>query len=223
MKAIDLRKKTIKNFLITIVIAILLSVGMFINSKEKDILEKQLKKLQSDVRNVDRKASDLASKQQEITKYVHIWKNLQDHKKSLDGIDMDIVNAVMNTLARKYFIVSPEIKLALPDVINSGIFKTSKIDVVHTKAILRFKALDDAHSMQYLNDFFEQISGYFAIQNINITRKANLSNQDFVSISKGKFPNIINVSTEFEWYAFKSRNLTNNKTNNKKSKRLIKL
>jgi len=223
MKAIDLRKKTIRNFVIAIVIAILLGVGMLFNNKEKVILNEKLKNINSEVSKLDKKSQDLESKQKEITKYIHIWKNLKENKKSLIGINMDEVNSMLDSLSRKYFVVGTDIKLGLPNLIKSGIFNTKKIDVVYTKAILKFKALDDASSMRFLNDFFQNIPGYYAIHNISIERRSTLSNQDFVSISKGKFPNIINVSTEFSWYAFKSRNFSIKDDNNKKSKRLIKL
>ncbi|MBL6664947.1 MAG: hypothetical protein ISQ34_03795 [Rickettsiales bacterium] len=222
MKAIDLRKKTIRNFTIASVLVLFLGIGILFNNKEKDILEQKLKAVKKETTQIDQKSQDLKSKQREIAKYIEIWKNLEENKKSLNGIDMDEVNSMVDSLAKKYYISSTDIKLGLPEPINTGIFNTKKIDVLYTKTIFDFKALDDASAMSFLDEFFNNIPGYYTISNVGITRKSTLSNQDLVSISKGKFPTIIEVNVQFFWYAFKSRDLIVRQADNKKSKRLIK-
>ena len=222
MKAIDLRKKTIRNFAIALVITALLGVGIWINNKEKDNLEKRLKNIKGEISKLDNKSRNLESKQKEITKYIEIWKRLPENKKETDGINMDNVNDLIASIARDNFIVDTEIKLGLPNPIKKGIFNTKKVNVLYTKATLKFKALDDNSAMN-LYEFFNSIPGYYAVKNITMNRRSAFSNEDFVNISKGKFPRIIDASAEFYWYAFKSKNLPKNNKNNKKSKRLIKL
>lgn len=223
MKAIDLRKKTIKNFTIALVVVLLLAVGVLLNNKEKDALDKKLKSVKTEVSSLEQKSRELEGQQKEITKYIEIWKSLRENKKDLDGINMDEINNMINVISKKHFIVGTDIKLSLPEPIKTGIFNTKKIDVLHTKTILRFSALDDASAMSFLKEFFHNIPGYYAISNIKIDRKSSLSNQDLVSISKGKFPNVIDVEVQFFWYVFKSRDLTINSGDDKKSQRLIKL
>ena len=69
MKIIDLRKKTLKNLSISIVILSLLGVGYFLNSRSKNSLDEKIKKSKSEISSVKSKSTNLEN----FEKLKKIW------------------------------------------------------------------------------------------------------------------------------------------------------
>mgnify|MGYP000418605314 CR=1 FL=1 len=216
MKIIDLRKKTLKNLSISIVILSLLGVGYFLNSRSKNSLDEKIKKSKSEISSVKSKSTNLENKHMEIKTYVEAWRNIKANKIDENGIDMDKVNQILSDTARKYNISKTEIKVNLPNNIKSGIFNTTKTNVLFTEAFLSFQSFDDASAILFLKDFLDSINGYHVIDKILIEKMNNLENKDFINISLGNNPDIISVKTNFFWYSFKGNGTSS------QSNRLIK-
>lgn len=223
MKAIELRKYTIRNFSIGAFIALILGGGLFYNNYAKKSFRENVQKINSDTSSLENKTNELIGKQKEITKYVNIWRKLPDNKKDLQGIDMDEVNNLFSVLAKKHLITNVDIKVNLPQKVNGGIFNTKKIDVYYTRAILTYNSLNDVNAIKFAKDFLNLIKGYNVVASINISKGNALSSQDLISISKGKFPKLLSVKVDFHWYSFKNQQLNLRNKDNDNKKRLINL
>lgn len=221
MKIIELRKKIIFN-IATSAVAIAVFCGcLFYNSVKTTQLKKAAEAITLETSQIQAQAEELQSKTLDIKKYLAIWENLDEKRKSTNGIKMDEVNLLLSSNAIKYNVSSPTIKVTLPETLTNGIFNTSTITTSFSVVDLEFKALDDRRALSFVNDFTNSLPGYVVINSVEIKKDKNYSNEDLIAISSGQGSGIVDGKITFSWYAFRDKKATSedlNKTTNKDKK-----
>jgi hypothetical protein len=203
MKILELRKKIIINSIASFCLLSVFCGCLFYNMYQRNKMQTQAKQISDATSQIQRQASELQSKVLDIKKYMAIWRELDNNKKDLSGIKMDNVNSLLSSLSTKYDIFSPQIKVNLPENLNSGIFNCSTIKVSFTTVSISFGALDDKRALSFIDDFTNSLPGYVVINNVEIKRDKSYNYDDLVAISSGKGSGNIKGSLIFYWYAFK--------------------
>jgi hypothetical protein len=204
MKILELRKKIVVNAIAT---CLAIFVGcVFYNIHKNDQMKKEAEAIVSETSRIQAESEELQGKTLDIKKYIAIWRNLDEKKKSATGIlKSDEIDKLLSASAIKYNISEPIIKVSFPEALSSGIFARSTITVSSSSITLTFKSLDDGKALSFINDFINSLPGYVVISSMELKKDKSYSNEDLVAISSGKGSGIVNGSLNFFWYAFKNK------------------
>ncbi len=205
MKALDLRKKIVKNFSISGLILVIIVAIFFLNDYQKTFLEEKIKRTEQETSELTAKTLQLQNKIFEIKKYLAASRDISENKKSLNGIDIDEATQLMNKIAEKYSIKNSVLKATLPESLKEEPFERSKILVLLTTANLTFKAPTDIKALLFINEFLGSVSGYYLVKNLNIKKEKSYTSEDLVALSSGENKGNISGSIDFFWYAFQSK------------------
>jgi len=205
MKISTLRRKIIVNFTILGVIISILGAGISYNFYARLEVDKKTEKIKSETLLIRAQAYELKSKTIEIKKYTEIYDKLSEAKKSTAGIKMDDVNAKLKTVADKYSIINPTIKVTLPETLKGGVFERKTVNVLFTTANLTFSAINDVKAFAFITEFMESLPGYIIVINLEIKKSKSYSVAELVEISIGKAKGNVSGKVDFFWYACKPK------------------
>lgn len=205
MKIIELRKKIIINSSISGVALLVFCGTLFYNVHQSTQVQKRVDEMRNETNRIQGKTTELQSKIMDIKKYMSIWTNMADNKKSTSGIKMDDVNLLLNTIGTKYDIGDRSIKVALPEAMGDGTFNATTITVLSTTVNLTFTALSDVKALLFISEFANSLPGYVIISNFEIKKEKDYTNEDLVAISTGKSSGKVIGSVSFYWYAFRAK------------------
>lgn len=205
MKIIDLRKKNIINLSISGVLLLIFGGGVFYDIHQRNNLQSKVDKIKAETLQIQNEATDLQSKAAELSKYKQLWTKISDNKKITNGIKMDEVNAKMTSIAEKYSILPPAIKVTLPETLKDGLFDRSGIIVLLSTVNITFNAASDTRALSFISEFIESLPGYTVITNLQIKKTKDYSNQDLIDLSSGKSSGAVSGNIDFYWYAFKAK------------------
>ncbi len=205
MRIIELRKKIIFNVAISAGSVALFCACILYNSHKNSQLKKESETIAIETSQIQSQAEELQSKTLDIKKYLAIWGNLDEKKKSTNGIKIDEINSLLSSNAIKYNISSPVIKVTLPETLSNGIFNTTTIITSFANIDLTFSALDDRRALSFVNDFTNSLPGYVVINSLEIKKDKSYSDEQLIAISTGKGSGLVEGKTTFSWYAFKDK------------------
>jgi hypothetical protein len=205
MKISSLRKKIIINFSVTGVLVVTFGLSIFFNSYQKNSSKEKTEEIIKETMELEKKTTDLQKKTIEIKRYISLWLNLSDNKKSTNGIKMDDINATLVSVADKYSIKNPEIKVALPETLKDGLFNRSTISVSFTTANLNFRAVSDTKALLFIEELFKSIPGYQVITNLDLKKDKDYTTEDLIALSSGKSSGNVSAKVDFFWYSFKNK------------------
>ncbi len=201
----EIRKKIIINFTVCAVFALVIAILLFYSSKHKKSQDAKIQFINELASQAKSKASEYQSKTEETKKYMEIWKDISDRKKSFDGIKIDDVNSLLNKLSEKYYISNQSIKVSLPENLKDGVFDRKSLAVAYAIVSISFTAIDDEKAILFLSDFLGSLIGYVVVTDIDIKKNRKYSDQDLVDISSNKINGAILVKFEFAWYVYRKK------------------
>ncbi len=205
MKIPALRRKIIIACVILIsLIATLVSVIVY-NISQEDNLQNRIQKIRRDTNEVRGKITELQSKTIEIKKYRESWSGISANKKNVNGIKMDDVNAKLASVAEKYGIIQPSIKVTLPETLKDGIFNRATVNVLFTTVNLTFEATDDISAISFIEEFISYLPGYKVVNSADIRKIKSYTDQDLIALSIGKGTGAVSGKVDFFWYAYKDK------------------
>jgi hypothetical protein len=207
MKIETLRKKNIINAVVVVVLFGVFVASIFYSGSRNEALQKEAQMVKSAGMQLNAQARDLKSKTIEFKKYRENWPLIPQNRKISSGIKMDDVNAKLSSVAEKYNIYNPTIKVSLPEPINGGLFDRATLNVLFAKVNLTFEALDDARAINFLNDFISILPGYAVLTKVDMSKGKDYENQDLVAISMGRGLPAIKSSVDISWYALKAKEI----------------
>ncbi len=205
MKIIALRKKIIINSSAFAILLIALTVIALYNLSQKGGVDEKVNKIKAETSKIKIEAIQIQSKTSEAKKYKELWGNITENKKSVDGIKMDEVNAKLNSIAAKFNIEKPSIKVALPQTMKGGIYDRKTVNILFTTVNLTFEAYDDVRAMYFLDELFDELPGYVTITSLSIKKVRDYETSDYVAISTAKGVGAIQAEVNFYWYVYKSK------------------
>ncbi|OEY87018.1 hypothetical protein BIY23_00825 [Wolbachia pipientis] len=129
-----------------------------------------------------------------LNKYSDLWKRISfSHYKYIVNLDFKL-----NSLYKKYCILSPEIYVAVPeDVEISYISKYTK--VVKRKVNLSFSAISDKHVFLFLKSV-PSLPGYVMIKSLILSKEKDLDTMVINQILNGDMIETIRANVVFDWY-----------------------
>lgn len=205
MKIVALRKKIIINSSASAILLIVLSIIVFYNLSQKGGVDEKVNQIKSEAAKIKFEAIQIQSKTSEAKKYKELWNNITENRKLTDGIKMDEVNAKLNSIADKYNIEKPSIKVALPQTMKGGVFDRKTVNVLFTTVTLSFNSYDDVKVMYFLNELFDELPGYAVITLLDIRKTKDYETEDYIAISTGKDSAMVSVNVNFYWYVYKAK------------------
>ncbi len=205
MKILELRKKIVINSVTSLGSLLIFCGCLFYNIHQNTQIREKADRINSEAEQIQNQATELQGKTLDIKKYMAIWRNLDESKKNTSGIKMDDINSLLASMAAKYNISDPVIKVNLPETLTDGVFNSSKINVLFTTVSLTFKSLDDNKALLFMTDFTNSLPGYVVISSLEVKKDKSYTTDDLIAISAGKGSGIVNGSLNFFWYAFKNK------------------
>jgi len=200
MKITRLRRNIIINLSASIILLVMAISILFYISQTTSNSESTIAKIHASTAEVKNNARDLESQTNDARKYKEIWKTLSENKKNTQGIKMEEVNSKLDSIAEKYNITNKTLQILLPENLDSGVFNRKTITISYAAGTLAFDALSDVRAINFINDFFNNLSGYVIITNIELNKSKAYSDEDLINISLGKNSGAIKVKISFAWY-----------------------
>jgi hypothetical protein len=148
------------------------------------------------------------------TKDIILSYYISENKKNTDGIKIDEINAKLTSIANKYGISNPKIKLSLPEVIKGGVFDLKTANVMMTTASINFTAINDIKAMMFANEFINSLKGYPVVTSFNISKSKEYTLQELLDVSTGKSSGVVSGKIDFFWYVYKDLEKKPNETKN---------
>lgn len=214
MKIQILKKRIIKNFLVAGVFAIIFSSTFYFYYSKKSGVDSKILAINEETSQFSIELADLQSKTAEIKKYKDLWRTISENKKNTDGIKIDEINAKLTSIANKYGISNPKIKLSLPEVIKGGVFDLKTANVMMTTASINFTAINDTKAMMFANEFINSLKGYPVVTSFNISKSREYTLQELLDVSTGKSSGVVSGKIDFFWYVYKDLEKKPNETKN---------
>ncbi len=205
MKNKELKKKITINYITAAMLVITLFLVFFLYGYEEKVMNEKVITLDNEISNLKSQYNDLQSKSADIKKYVNMWENISENKKTISGIRLDDITEIVTKTAERYLITDSQIKVAnIPQLVQGGIFNCKTISVIFTKVSINFSAINDIKALMFIDDLFSRIPGYGVINSLEIKKSKDYSTEDLIKISSGKGGNIIG-NVEFTWYAYRQK------------------
>lgn len=205
MKVTNLRKQIINNLTISGVLLLVLGGIIYYNVNRNKISFNKAEEIQSETAQIKSRSIELQNKVIEAKKYQEAWKILTPNQKIINNIKMDEVNSKLNTIANKYSIIKPAIKVILPEDLHEGIFRRSSVLVAVSTTNLTFEAANDVRAISFLTEFLNSLQGYAILTNLEIKKSRQYSSQDLIQLSVGKGNGAVSVKADFYWYIYKPK------------------
>jgi hypothetical protein len=207
MKILSLRKKIIKNLLITfLLLAAFISIfiyNFFIDKK----LESEISKLESEISSIRSKHNELLDKVSQFKKYQEIWSKIPPIKKQISDVKIEFITKNVNEIAAKYSIASPDFKMTIPEELKDGSLNNNLTDfyIVKSSGSIVFNSIDDLKAVSFISELINSMPGYLVIKNFEMKKEKTYNSDDFIKISTGTFNGLVNVKVDFTWYLYKSK------------------
>jgi hypothetical protein len=170
MKIQILKKRITKNFSIAGFFVMIFASTFYFYYSKKSGVDSKISAINEETSQFNIELADLQSKTAEIRKYRDLWQTISANKKNTDGIKIDEINAKLTSIAIKYMISSPTIKLSLPEVVKGGIFDRKTVNVMRTTANVNFVAINDVKAVMFANEFLDSLKGYPVVTSFNISK-----------------------------------------------------
>ncbi|HCQ70643.1 MAG: hypothetical protein CL570_02830 [Alphaproteobacteria bacterium] len=195
----------------TIILGILLgaNVGLYVFSqvlfapqmekatKELSKVKRQSSRYQKDL-NAIKNDFDALGGQQEIF-------NKLTEKKFFGDVSMPVQLEALDLISQQTG-VDALVKVSAPREMKlSGMDRVDWV-MVKREIVIDIKAFDDVDIYRYLDRLQKELPGYLKLKDVSIRRTADYSADMLREIIRGKFPDIVTASLNYDWYLMKATN-----------------
>ncbi len=205
MKIAKIKKNIyINSFICALLIAIFLLIFFYITNLVK-LSENEVEKIKIESQKLRMKTVEVENNIKDAKKYKEIWNNIENNKKTTQIIKIDDVNRILIEVAKNNNVNNPKITMSVPINLDKGLFQRKTITTLYTSGNLSFLAFDDVSALNFIQELQSKLSGNFIVLNIELNKKSNYSQNDFVAISKGSNLGNVSVKIDFAWYNFRQK------------------
>ncbi len=99
MKNKELKKKITINYITAAMLVITLFLVFFLYGYEEKVMNEKVITLDNEISNLKSQYNDLQSKSADIKKYVNMWENISENKKTISGIRLDDITEIVTKTA----------------------------------------------------------------------------------------------------------------------------
>ncbi len=206
-----LRKKIIKEGGIAIGVIVALIAGMMFLGDAVTKEEQEQMMLRGNIGSLVQQISDLEAKHGVVTSSITEFRRLKGRQKRGDfTINRDQATDIFNTLRQKYRIsnlsmtVTPKAEMSTPELLRPT------AQMAFSEAVLEFDAMSDVHVFSFIQDAAASLPGFLRISNFRIDRQRKITNEVYVSVSKGELPRMVSAKVTFMWFGIDEKQKVSN-------------
>lgn len=206
-----LRKKLIKEGGIALGVVVALIVGMVFLGGEITKEEQEQIMLRGNIGSLGQQIADLEAKHGVVTSSITQFRRLKDRQKRGDfNINREQATDIFDTLRQKYRIsnlsmtVTPKAEMSTPELMRPT------AQMAFSEAVLEFDAMSDIHVFSFVQDAAAALPGFLRISNFRIDRQRKITNEVYVSVSKGELPRMVSAKVTFMWFGIDEKQKVSN-------------
>ena len=177
----------------------------------------QYEKILADIADIKIKTQELERKSLENKKYMELWSQINEKRKSFNGIKIEEINKIVNNLAEKYSISNTIVKINIPENYPNNIFKNETLSILYTVTEISFNCFHDIKAIQFVNELIDSLHGYPIITKFEFSKESDYTIKDYFDISSGRSVGKLKGKLVFSWYVYKEgppQSQSNNSTAN---------
>ncbi|MBU6140050.1 MAG: hypothetical protein KGP29_00635 [Proteobacteria bacterium] len=203
MKIPALKKRINRNLALSGIFTIIFGFSFYQFANQKNIVKTKVDAIGEETSKINLELSDLQSKTVEIKKYKELWPTIPESKKNTSGVKVDDVTARINSIAKKYGITNPTLRISVPELIKGGVFDLKTANVMIMTASINFSAPNDVKAVMFVSDFIESLKGYPIVTNFSIIKNKEYTGEELIELSTGKSSGLITSKIDFYWYIYR--------------------
>lgn len=216
MKINKLKKQLTISLVLTMVMLSLIGILIFMYFYLNSTFLSQYDNIIMEVANIKNKTSEIEKKSLENKKYMQLWSQINESKKSMIGIKVEDMKKIIDNLAEKYSISNTTFKVSVPENYSPSVYKNETISILYTIVELTYNSYHDVKAIQFANEVMNNIHGYPIVTKFEIFKDKDYVVKDYFDISTGKIFGSVRSKLVFSWYVYKEGaplNSSTNKTN----------
>ncbi|MFZ9181484.1 MAG: hypothetical protein ACO201_06420 [Rickettsiales bacterium] len=213
MKINKLKKQLTISLVFTLVMASLIGTLIFMYFYLNSTFLTQYDNIIMEVASIKNKTSEIEKKSLENKKYMQLWSQITESKKSLIGIRVEEMKKIIDNLAEKYSISNTTFKVSVPENYSASVFKNETISILYTIVELTYNAYHDIKAIQFANEVMSTIHGYPIVTKFEIFKDKDYVVKDYFDISTGKIFGSVRSKLVFSWYVYKEGTTLNASSN----------
>ncbi len=203
MKINKLKKQLTISIVFALIMAILIGSLVFMYFYLNSTFLSQYDNIIMNVANIKSKTSEIEKKSLENKKYMQLWSQINESKKSMIGIKVEDMKKAIDNLAEKYSISNTTFKVSVPENYSPTIYKNETISILYTIVELTYNAYHDVKAIQFANEVMSTIHGYPIVTKFEIFKDKDYVVKDYFDISTGKIFGSVRSKLVFSWYVYK--------------------
>lgn len=196
-----LQKQLVKTGLIaTIGVAVLGAIVIAVYTWSSS-LDEDLNRAQSQLSGTRNDTVTRQEKNEQAHKYLDVYKKIsgKNQDSRLAGLNREIAQTWIAKAAQHYGLVSldgsfePVAELSRPE------FKKTTLQGISSKVQLKVGALSDEDIFRFMESLLTDFPGYVKIENVLISKKADITPEVLTAISAGDIKPIVEATIDFQW------------------------
>ncbi|MFM7557891.1 MAG: hypothetical protein ACKO46_04935 [Alphaproteobacteria bacterium] len=216
MKINKLKKQLTISLALTMVMLSLIGTLIFMYFYLNSTFLSQYDSIIMEIANIKNRTSEIEKKSLENKKYMQLWSQINESKKSMIGIKVEDIKKIIDNLAEKYSISNTTFKVSVPENYSPSVYKNETISILYTIVELTYNSYHDVKAIQFANEVMNNIHGYPIVTKFEIFKDKDYVVKDYFDISTGKIFGSVRSKLVFSWYVYKEGaplNSSTNKTN----------
>ena len=198
-----LKKKLIKEGVIAagvlaFLAGVMLLVGSLVTSLERDNRTADANK-----RSIVKKINKLEDKHQIVTSSISEFQELREREtEGQFRIDRNEIQRILDDMRKRYRISNLSLSVGPIAPVRGETFDKETLITKNTRLEISFGALSDVHAFSFMNDVLNNTPGFMKIVSFNIERERKISNDVYISVSRGEEPRMVSVNASIEWLGY---------------------
>lgn len=194
------------------ILLILLCIGGVFSLKDIDIKntkkqEMRVSAINGEIKKLESDTSNIKSKIAEVKKYEKRWGKSYLDLSSLDKFDADHLKKILESSAKQYKIYDLKITNDKGRNVTVKSVNLSRLKLNVVTGTISFYAMTDLYGIDFIENMINNLSGFFIIENLKITKEKSKYNlKDIIQIKKDNYDKyIINFNISYAWYSIRRK------------------
>lgn len=184
---------------------VFLGVIAFIGSSILESMQDDRNKLQSQNANLVTQNTQIQERIKKASTSIELYQVLVKTNKQREfNINRETGRNIFTALRQKYHLnLTGNNAFGQIYELTDEQFKKKTAQVVASDADLSFESASDELVFQFLFELYRRLPGFMVIDSMQLSKKAEITNQTLVDIGAGKFPSLVDARIHFKWIGLK--------------------
>ncbi len=201
-----LKKSILKEGAIALaIIAVLAGITYFVTG-EIESEEREQRQLKGNIRSLANQIDELERKHGIVNSSITEFRRLKGRQeRGAFSINREQARDIFDTLRKKYRISNLSMTVTPKDAMSGKDIERPTAQITFSEAILEFDAMSDLHVFSFINDAQQTLPGFLKITDFNINRQRKITNEVYVSVSRGEEPRMVSARVNFLWLGIEDK------------------